>query len=406
MSSRRSGFLVLVGTILVAFTNWYLIFLFARAGDGASSVGEYSTILSVATPIFVVFQLGLRTILVSYRRKFSWKLYFWLRIAGAILAVLFVALWLCRVSEIPWYLTFSVLCLKFANSFDDIYQARLQYSGNMKMLGVIMIANGLVTLFAATIGVLVGGRIEYGILSSAVVSACTAFWAGAISRKVFDDALPFEWSQLLELFKACTPVTISQFFASLLFQIPVLLLSSTGDSSIVGLYTSAAYLLTVASLIGSTLQTVLITPLREMLESTTARSVYERVVKLIVRIFAWSLPASLLVVALGDPVLQLIYGSDFGVGPVALFLLITACTLTIGAYICSVGLNVINRYGKVTASMSISCIISFLSGLVYIHLIDSLVIAGFATVAVGALARATTMFLYFRRAVIEDSPHP
>lgn len=398
MSSRLSGILVLTGTILTAFTNWYLILLFARVGEGASSVGAYSSILAIATPAFVFSQLGLRTILVSHKSRFTWNTFVVLRILGAAAGASIVFIWLAVSDQHSLSLTASVILLKIANAFNDLYQARLQYAHQIRPLGLLMIADGLATVGATTMGLIISGLIEVAILASATVSILSASVAAWISRDVFAGDHSASVSEIPRILKASIPVTASQFFASLLFQIPVLMLTEVGGLQAVGVYTSAAYLMTVASLIGSTLQTVLISPLRNLLRKFGQGVVLKQARRHATRVLQISAPVTVLVVLAGDFVLKFTYGDEFGIGYFSLLLLCISCSLTIVAYILSVALNVLNEYGRVTTAMSSSCLVAFAISLIMLSVDSGLLNVAFGASAGGAITRAISMHVLLMRA--------
>ena len=42
------------GSLSWAIAQWFLVWLFARVGDGAAAVGQYSLTLAIVTPVFII----------------------------------------------------------------------------------------------------------------------------------------------------------------------------------------------------------------------------------------------------------------------------------------------------------------------------------------------------------------
>lgn len=393
MGGKLGSVLVFAGTVMSAFAKWYLVWLFARLAGGADAVGEYSRILAFATPVFVLCQLGLRTIYVSSRTSYSWRAYRALRIIGIAAAVMVVLIYLWIDPQISLGLGLAILFLKVNDSLLDLYQGRVQHSGRMTLLGSTMLGNALLTILVSTLVVLATGRVEAGVVSAGLVSTAVAAWARYVSKSTGEIQGIFAYRELL---KQSAPVTTSQFLASLLFQIPILLLGWYAEDAVVGVFAGAAYLLTVANLIGSTIQTVLITPLRARLQASGVRSLRAPVYGLLMRVGCFGAAGGTVVIFAGSNVLELVYGPGFGVGRWPLALISAAAVLTIMAYVLSVTLNVLNEYGTVTISMALSCVTSGTLGPVVITKMDPINGAALI-VAVAAVIRLLSMWIFVGR---------
>ena len=114
--------LVASGTGAVALSKWLLILILARAAGGTDAVGEYSSLLAIATPLFVASQLGLRTIFVSSRVVRSWHVYVVLRVCGSAVAA-FALYVIGSVLQFEAGLVVALALVKVADSALDILLA-------------------------------------------------------------------------------------------------------------------------------------------------------------------------------------------------------------------------------------------------------------------------------------------
>lgn len=337
--------LILAGTSAAAFAQWLLVWLFARYAGGPVAVGDYATLLAVTTPAFILAQFGLRTVYLTLRREVSWLVYVQLRIAGvvlasAILVLLFASLDLLQVSAA---LIASMLFVKSADSFVELYSGRLQRFEMFTVLGSLMIANAVLTAALAALVVLKTGSMAGALLASGCVSfavAAVSASAKSVSRQDCD-AGPGAVHLVL---RAGLPVTMSQGAAVLANYLPTLLLSAWAFPAAVGIYAAMAYLLTAANLVGATLQTLLLTSFRATYERCGPENAYRRASSLARRLVISGVLLIPLVVLLGQEVTSRIYGPAFQTSKPQLALLAVAAAAIAPSYLFSVALVVLNAY--------------------------------------------------------------
>lgn len=386
---------VIGGTASAALSKWFLVWIFARSAQGPEAVGIYSSILAIATPLFVISQLGLRNIFISSITRWPWSDYVKLRIVGCVFGALLLVGIVVAVPHFPIGLGISLTALKIADSMLDIYLARLQYGNRLLKLGVINTLCGVVTILAAALVVGLTGQPTLGVVVAAVVSGSGALVARSLSRNtVYESHASTQgWKKILRL---SIPVTTFQCLASVLFQLPIVALTLIAGTSAVGVYSASAYLLTVAGLIGATLETLLITPFRQLRERSGLRQVQTGMTKVAGKTLVGGAIAGVGVVIWGSDVLETIYGPEFALGPWPLTVLAIAATATVGSYVVSVALTVANRYSAITVALAGSCALSALAGLFLAFLGLSPLAIGTGMAATGATARLVLTYAMVR----------
>ncbi|MFW6597665.1 lipopolysaccharide biosynthesis protein [Propionibacteriaceae bacterium Y2011] len=396
--NRSAAAHVALGTATTSLSKWFLVWLFARSAGGADAVGVYSYVLAIATPLFVLSQLGLRTIFLSSATRWPWRTYLLLRLIGCLVGAAVLMAVIVFSPDLPVGLGVAITLLKVFDSVLDIMLARMQYGNRLVALGRVVTACGVGAMVAAAVAVVLTGSATIGVFAAALSSVGAAVWAFLAGRSV--DYEPTDSSRgWRDIVRTAAPVTASQFLATFLFQLPVFALSWVADAGTIGVFAGAAYLLTVAGLTGSTLQTVLITPFRRIREHDGVHALRRRAGRITVRAVLVSAGFGVLVTALGSPVLTLVYGPGFEMGYVPLALLAVAAVATIGAFVMSVTLNVLNRYGGVTLAMGLSCVAAALAGGLF-HLLGlpPLIVATGMS-ATGSSFRLLMMTWSVRRAV-------
>lgn len=401
----RSAALVTLGSATTSMSKWLLVWLFAHSSGGPEAVGTYSYVLAFATPLFVLCQIGLRTIFLSSIIRWPWRTYSLLRVLGNVVGATVLIVFVMLSARVSLALGLSVAALKVCDSFLDLRLARMQYGNRMTRLGAIVTVSGVTTMVAAAILVLITGDGTVGVLTAALVSAGSGVWAHIEGRTV-GYAPNAPGSGAGRILSASVPVMTSQFLATLLFQLPVLVLSAVSDPGTVGQFAGAAYLLTAASLAGSTLQTLLITPLRRTRENDGPAALRSRSSRIAVRAVLCAVPVGVAVVVVGSPALTLIYGPGFQMGQLPLALLAIGAIATIGAYIMSVSLTVLNRYISVTMAMGLSCGAALAAGgALVLAQLDPLLI-GTTMSAVGATSRLLLMGWFVTRSARAGQASP
>lgn len=336
------GALLAVGSMSWAVAQWLLVWMFARLGGGADAVGEYALVLSIATPAFTVAQFGLRTVYLSLRVEYPWRSYLTLRVIGASSASALLIGYFLVTQSADASIWATLLAVKTADLFFDLWQARIQRTNRLAALGVLNIVNSVGTIVLAAVALFLTGSVALALAGSALVSICVA----AMSRRIAaaSPSVSTEDRGYPEILRAGAPTTVSESLAAFAGYLPVLVLSLLADEALVGIFAAAAYVLTFANLVGAILKNVLITPFRQMLESAGIDQVRRRAHRLALALGGVSSVVALIVALFGSPVLRIIYGPEFAMPDVPLVLLAGAVVPIASSYIYSTFLNVTQRF--------------------------------------------------------------
>ena len=388
MSNKGKGgaaALTLVGAIAGAGSKWYLVWLAQLAG-GTEYLGEYGLLFAVATPIFVVAQLGLRTIFLSSPQAYPWRSYLILRAAGLIVGSAALGMFVLLSPRVGLWLGMSVLMMKVADSFLDIEIARVQYSNRMRTVGVITIFGAALSVLLSTIAILATHSLTAAVIGATTATFIAYFVAKYVGART-SYAADFPKSGKTEILKASAPITAAQLFGSLLLYLPTLYLGAAADLGAVGLYVGAAYLLTVADLIGASVAKLLITPLRRRRAAEGDRAVTAAVNAWARRALMLGIPVLALIVPVGPAAFRLVYGDSFNL-PVSIMAALGGAALAIVvSHLQSVALNVLNRYYAVLTSFAAACVLSVLLALALSLIGSDALLTGALMAAAGALVR-------------------
>ena len=190
------------------------------------------------------------------------------------------------------------------------------------------------------------------------------------------------------------PVMVSQGLASIASYLPILVLTRVSDPTFVGIFASAAYLLTFANLVGSSTQTIVLTPFRSTKEEAGSVALLARARKLAARMVLGGILSTVAVVGFGGRVLTSIYGEAFWLSPFQLFLLSLSAAAIPPAFMFSAVLSVLNAFRVEVWIWLVSCVVGLLSGLAMSTVNLSAIVVGVSVSAVVFLSRLGGVVLF------------
>ena len=354
------------GTLGWALSQWFLVWLFARVGDGASAVGQYSLTLAIVTPVFIIGQLGLRTVYLSLQTSFTWKSYLILRLIGIVGSILIVVVYYQLEPSANLPLLAAVVAVRCFDVYHDILYARFQRENRLLLIGLHSVVNSVMTMIIAFVAILLTQSIALTILCVGISSALVAASAQRYVLKVPADPLaaPGGYRKIL---RAGFPTTISETLAALSTYLPILFLSVIADDATTGVFATAAYLLTAANLTGDTLKDIYITSFRWTFEESGAGQLLRRAHKVSAVLIVLVLVAVPLIIFAGSPVLEFIYGDEFALTYIELALLAAATIPIASSYIYEATLNVLNAYAGQAWIWFIACMLGVGVGFLVIN---------------------------------------
>lgn len=389
MSKRNSSgvvaILLIVGGVAGAFSKWYLVWLAQYIG-GADLLGEYGTVLAVATPLYVLGQLGLRTILLTISRIYPWRTYVVLRWGGLVSVSLLLLLYFALSSRISMTLGLAILSLKVADSILDLDLARIQWSGNLFRVALLSLLGAPISMIFSTVAAYLTHSLVWSIWGATLGSLIVALVAGILAKRVPYEG-PSEASGFKEILRASVPVTTAQLLASLLLYLPVLVLSFASDLRSVGIFTGTAYILTAADLVGSSISKILLSKFRTIKELSGKKLLRAASRKISYLLTGLGMIAGIILVFVGNSIFELIYGGEFGISTTVLVLYSLGAIFIVLSFVQSVALNVLNNYYGVALAYGLACIVALVVGAILVLMnLDGIVI-GAAMAACGAFVR-------------------
>lgn len=350
----QGGAIFAAGSLSWAATQWVLVWLFARFAGGAEAVGEYSLVLAIATPIFVTCQLGLRTVYLSLSESYQWRTYLTLRLAGILVGSFLVVMYFSFFVDVSFWLWGAILLLKCADTYLDLCYAQMQRRGMLRQIGTLNLVNSFSTICLAILALWLVESVATAILGSATMS-----WVivAVVQRTMVvwptgDNSASAGYRRILA---AGVPTMISEALAVVANYLPIILLGQIADEAEVGVFTTAAFLLTFAHLSGSILKDIWITSFRLTLEKYGSDVMFRQSHRMAILLVALGLAAAPVVIAAGSSVLQFIFGSEFGLTYVELTLLALAALPIMPSYVYTVSLNVLNRFSEQAWIWTLAC---------------------------------------------------
>ncbi|SDB89888.1 Membrane protein involved in the export of O-antigen and teichoic acid [Raineyella antarctica] len=390
--------LVPVGIIGTALAQWAIVLIFARR-YGEVAVGDYSILYSIATPTFVAAQFGLRDVYLTLSQRFAPRSYLTMRLTGIVLGVaVLVAVGLAR--GLPIGLTLAMAAMKVGESVVDLRYAFVQSANRMTRLGTVMIgyAIGMITV------VLVSSLI---VPDPALPVALTGLLGVGIA--IVDSLVPLPGTPTRRrgyssIMRAAVPVTMSHLLFSLVTYTPIFLLGAFGDRAQVGVYTGASYLLVLANLIGSTVQTLLLPRFRDLRASGRRSDLLGSARRSFVGLAGVGAVGAVVAIAFGPQVLGLVYGQGFVMERGHLAPLVLAAAIVAPGYILNALLLVFNAYRAGTVSAAATLAGSFAFGLAVTYFTGSAMLGASWAALGGSLTRIVVSGLQVIRRVRVPEP--
>lgn len=339
---RPSTFaLVLLGLIAGGFSHWYIVWLIAAA-YGPENLGNYSVVLAGATPIYIFLGFGLRDVYVSLTDAPPWRLFFTWRIGGMFAAFFLLGAY-CLFVAPYWGIFAGMAAMKISDGLLDITLARVQRQGRLNLLGIFYITDGAMKVLAISIAAWLSAPVGVLVASAALAPLALIVPATRLSRSPTELPEPrsVSWRRVLS---AALPLTATSGLMSLVASIPVWFLEAYSVPREVGRFSAAAYLIVAANLVGASVQTVLITVYRHILESSGRRSMMRAMNTHTGRMVIAAVPAVVLIVLAGDEFLKLVYGDKFGASSNELLAFGLASALCTLGYINAAVMLVLNWY--------------------------------------------------------------
>lgn len=399
--------LVMTGTFAAPLAQWYVFFLIARIG-GSADAGIFGLLFAVATPIVTMTNWGLRNGYITLNQRPRFADVVLTRVLGIVIAsVALFAFGAC--AKIDMGMVAAVVLMKAADSMTDIWYGRWQHQQRLRPFGGMMFVNGIVTIGCASLFGLVGLSSAWIVFGSALGSSVTlaavvALDATDIISWLRRDGHAFRGAarRMWGIIVGCWQICAAQVLAGLIIYIPTWAVALFGTPEDVGRFAAAAYMLTAGSLLGSSLNAVVLGDYRAEMVSGGSAAVRRSVRRGNLIVTGAGAVAVVTVGFAGVWVFQSIYGAQFAFTPSGLVLIAVAAALNPGTQLMNAALLAVNAYIAQLAIVGVALIGSASVALVA----GSLHLSGFLVGALCALAGSLLKYglssVCLRRAVGPD----
>jgi O-antigen/teichoic acid export membrane protein len=242
--SRRAFSWALSGNLAYVLCQWGALVLLARIGR-AETVGQFALALSISAPVFVFFQLNMRTLLATDARgEYPVGDYLRVRLALTILALAVVAIVLlvAGYSAGTAAVVFGVALFKAVEAVSDIgYGLFLKHERFSAMAASLMV-RGLTLLAGLGLGLWLTGRLFIAVVSVAalwLVLAATLDLPRALALEPFThaDSGGLFW----RLLATSTPLGLVMTLGTLSMSIPQYVVEHSAGAGQLGYFAAIAY---------------------------------------------------------------------------------------------------------------------------------------------------------------------
>jgi O-antigen/teichoic acid export membrane protein len=233
--------------------------VFARV-DGPHAVGLFALAIGIAAPVITLSQICLRQVMITdVRQRYAFGDYLSLRRG---LTVVAVAVCACVVLALGYRGAQALTLLGFAigrafESISDIYYGRLQVSGRLDKVARYLVLRAALTLIVTSVVCITTRSLVAAALGFACASMLSQYIVQRVERTVVDGAggaslrRRGRWDRLYmsSLASRSAPLTSSQFFVSLNYYAPRLIVERLRGSVTLGQFAALDYLLSIGLLV-------------------------------------------------------------------------------------------------------------------------------------------------------------
>ncbi|MDN5996518.1 MULTISPECIES: hypothetical protein [Propionibacteriaceae] len=318
----------------------------------------------MSTPLVTAANWGLRNGYITLPHVSYFADYVVARILGVLVAALGIYLFGAIINLDPW-MTLAVIMLKSADSMTDIWYARWQRQQRLVPFGSMMILNGVVTVGCAMVfyflhfsaaGIVFGssvGSVMAFASSLAIDAGKSIHWI-----KRWRSWLPGLRTRLRIILVACWQICAAQVLAGLVVNVPTWAVAAFGSSADVGRFAAAAYMITVGSLVGASMNSTVLGQYHSDMVTGGATVVQRRVERGTRLITGLGLCAVVAVWFAGVPLFRLLYGAEFTFQPMELLLVALAAILNPGTFLMNAALLAVNLYGDQLSIVAMALAVS------------------------------------------------
>jgi O-antigen/teichoic acid export membrane protein len=320
-SLRRNISWTLAGNITYAGCQWGILIAIARLGS-PEMVGQFALVMAVATPVFMFANLNLRYVQVTdVLDRYRPQDYVSLRLLTSACAFLvLLAVGLCSSDMLAVGLVVaSVACMKASESVSDVLHGIQHKRERMRAINIARAVRGVLSLVVVTILLATTGSLSEAMIGLAVVNTFVLLAIDIPTATTVADGPsdfhPFAFhlrvGTLCQLAWISLPVGLGSAMLSLNLNLPRYFIAHYLDTTLLGQYAAAAYLLVATDMVVRSARITALPRLARLFAEDRIAEFCWLTWRLMLLGFASVLPFLILVWIGGGTFLAWIYGPDY-----------------------------------------------------------------------------------------------
>jgi len=314
-SLRRNVGWAFAGSLVLSLSQWGILIAIAKVA-GAAAVGDWNLAIAVTGPIFVLGLLKLRQLQASdVRHEHGWGTYAALRLVC--MAIAFVAsasIALVGFNDATAVAIIGVAAMKVFDGGSDLAYGQLQRDEHMDRLARSQIGRGAsalliaVPVFMATRSVMI-----LALTTAAVYGVWLVYDLRQVRRVLDDEPLRPSWdgAGLRKVFRQAIPLGLVTAIGSLQLNVPRYFLEGYVGRAELGVFSSMAQLMFLGALVVAAIANAALPRLARHARDEEWAEFSRLLVRLLLSGAALGVLAVLTSLAIGGPVLELLYSAEF-----------------------------------------------------------------------------------------------
>ena len=160
----------LVGASVARYLSQFVLLLLILRTQSPRAAGLFVLAMAIATPLFRLSELGLRSIYVTHKRAYGIPAYLLLLFASTSFAFVTISGVTASFGWVPTGLMVLVALNKMAEVFLTFWGGPLQFRGQTARILHIYVLNAIATIGAAALGLLIFDSLHLALLGSLLAS--------------------------------------------------------------------------------------------------------------------------------------------------------------------------------------------------------------------------------------------
>ena len=347
MSLKRNFSWMMAGSLIYALCQWLVLIAIAKFGT-PEVLGEFAFALAITSPVVIFFNLNMRAFQATdANNEYSFDEYLAARMVqiGMALLTIFVIVYFSSYSSSIISIIAGVSFYKGIESMSDIYYGRHQRREHMQRIGRSLMIRGAVFAAAIFASMRMTNDVKLGVLFTVIG------WFLVLllhDKRGVEVTLSVRGRDLVatiwHLSKRCLPLGIVTFLVSLNANIPTYVIKNYLDTGQLGVFSALLYFAIVGLFISGALAQTVAPRLALYYSRSELHKFKFMQIKLLGVGAVMGILGLLLVVFLGEYVLESFYGAAYAAHVDVFFWVMLSAGVGYAAIFLGTGLTVARRF--------------------------------------------------------------